>query len=107
VDCNLEEILISAFVVEAADKVGVFKISVVVLLAVVVLGNIVCVIAEEGKTRTKFDVKLVARGNAVLVTSLVVDSGDPVDVSGTDSTVLLDTSVVTDGASLVIPVVVV
>jgi hypothetical protein len=80
VDCNLEEILISAFVVEAADKVGVFKISVVVLLAVVVLGNIVCVIAEEGNTRTKFDVKLVARGNVVLVTNVVAVGNKIVDV---------------------------
>jgi hypothetical protein len=66
VECKFGEVLVSAFEVTAEYKVVLFVIFVVVLSTLFVLGYIVCVIAEEGKTRTKFDVKLVATGNVVL-----------------------------------------
>jgi hypothetical protein len=81
VDFNLGGILgVSEFKVGGADKVVFFNISTVLVSTVVVLGCIVCVIAEEGKTRTKFDVKLVANKNVVFVTCLVVVGNNTAEV---------------------------
>ncbi len=73
-------VLVFAFEVAAKDRVVLFIISVVVVSMLFVFGYIVCVIAEEGKTNTKTDVKLDAIGNVDLVTSVVVVCNDAVDV---------------------------